>query len=272
MLLTIAQQFREWLVPLLIVGTAILLAMLAVLIGQRLLRAALATRQRTLEERHRPAIERALAEASPEALAAVAAIPRRHRRVASTLLLATLRVIRGAPVERARAIAAQLGLLAGWHEDLESRFWWHKSEAALALGLLRDRDAVPAVTRLLDDDHEQVRAAAIDALGQIGDPAAIAPLLTRMDEPTRHEHARVVQALRGFGQAATRALVEHGRSPRAGSRGGGDAAVVRRRHRGERRAARLVGVRRCRDARRGVVGAGHDWPRRARVLPRASRH
>lgn len=210
MLLTIAEQFRDALVPFLIGGSAILLTMLAVLIGQRLIRAAMEARHRAVTARHRPAIERALDEASPLTLDAVGVIPARHRGIVAEVVLASLRVVRGAQVDRARAIAGRLRLIDGWREDLGSRFWWHKSEAALALGLLRDREAVPQLTRLLDDDHEQVRAAAIDALGQIGDPVAIAPLLSRMGEPTRHERARVVQALRGFGEQATRALVQHG--------------------------------------------------------------
>ena len=210
MLLTFAQQLRDALVPFLIGGTAILLIMLAVLIGQRLIRAAADARHRSLTARYRPAIDRALADDSPQALEAIAGIPGRHRRVAAELVLGTLRIVRGVQNDRAQAIADRLGLIPDWREDLESRFWWHRSEAALALGLVRDRAAVARLTPLLDDDHEQVRAAAIDALGQIGDTSAIAPLLARMSEPTRHERARVVQALRAFGEHSTRALVQHG--------------------------------------------------------------
>lgn len=210
MLLTIAEQFRDALVPFLIGGAALLLAMLVVLVAQRLIRAAAEVRHRSLTERYRGIVQSALAEESL-ALDALTGIPVRHRGIAAELVLATLRVVRGAQTERARAIAERLQLTAGWREDLRSRFWWHRSEAALALGLLRDREAVALLTPLLDDDHEQVRAAAIDALGQIGDPAAIEPLLQSMSEPTRHERARVVQALRGFGEDATRALVQHGK-------------------------------------------------------------
>lgn len=210
MLLTIAERFRDALIPFLIGGTAILLVMLAVLIGQRLLRAAGAARHRALKARYRPLIDGALADDSPMALAAIVAIPERHRHVAAELVLAALRIVKGAQTLRAFSIAERLKLIPRWHDDLASRFWWRRSEAALALGLLRDRQAVALLTRLLDDDHEQVRAAAIDALGQIGDPAAIAPLLARIGQPARHERARVVQALRGFGDDATRALVQHG--------------------------------------------------------------
>jgi hypothetical protein len=209
-LLTIAERFRDALVPFLIGGTALLVTMLVVLIAQRLIRAAMLSRHKVLSDRYRPVLESTLLDTSPLALDAVSAIPGRHRGIAAELILAAARVVRGAQVERARTVADHLGLIGSWLEDLGSRFWWHKSEAALALGLLRVPAAVPLLIPLLDDDHEQVRAASIDALGQIGDPVAIAPLLASMSEPTRHERARVVQALRGFGERATRALVQHG--------------------------------------------------------------
>jgi len=219
-LLTIAERFRDALVPFLVAGTTILLALFLLLVAQRLFRAAAASRRNSLTDRYRPVIDAALVTDAPEAVAAVKRIPARHRRIAADIVLATLRIVRGASNERARVIAGHLGLTNGWREDLTSRFWWHRSEAALALGLLRDPKSVPMLTPLLDDDHEQVRAATIDALGQIGDVRAIAPLLARMGEPTRHERARLVQALRAFGEDASRALVQHG------VRHEGDRAVV----------------------------------------------
>jgi HEAT repeat protein len=120
--------------------------------------------------------------------------------------------VRGGHNTRAAELADGLQLTSAWRADLRSRHWWHRSEAALALGLLHHQASVPSLIELLDDDHEQVRAAAIDALGQIGDPSAIAPLLARMNDPTRHERARLVQSLRAFGEGATAALLEHGES------------------------------------------------------------
>lgn len=212
MLLTIAERFRDALVPFLIIGTSILIILLLILVGQRLIRAAAEARRKTLVDRYRPVIDAALAYDAPSALEAASAIPRRHRAIAAGLVLATLRIVRGAQNERARSVAERLDLTSTWLADLESRLWWRRSEAALALGLLRDKKATPKLTPLLDDEHEQVRAAAIDALGQIGDVSAIGPLLARLNDPTRHERARLVQSLRGFGENATRALVAHGQS------------------------------------------------------------
>lgn len=212
MLLTIAERFRDALVPFLLVGSAILLALLVTLIGQRLIRAAIATRRRSLLERYRPAVDAALSSGTAESLDAISRIPKRHREVIADLVLGTLRIVRGAQNERARDVAQRMDLTAQWRDDLQSRMWWRRSEAALALGLLRDKKSVPLLTPLLDDEHEQVRAAVIDALGQIGDVWAIGPLLARLSDPTRHERTRLVQALRAFGENGARALVQHGKS------------------------------------------------------------
>lgn len=212
MLLRFAEAFRDALLPFIVGGSALMLLLLALLVAQRLLRAAAGRRRRFLIARYGPIVASALDGDGMSLVAAVKVIPPRHRRLVASLVLAPLYIVRGGHNTRAAELAAGLKLTEGWRADLRSRRWWHRSEAALALGLLRDHAAVPGLTDLLDDEHEQVRAAAIDALGQIGDPSAIGPLLTRMSDPTRHERARVVQSLRAFGERATAALLEHGAS------------------------------------------------------------
>jgi len=208
-LLTFAQAFRDALLPFIIGGSALLLLLLALLVGQRLARAAAETRRRSLTSRYGPTVAAALA-GDAAALSAAVAIPARHRALVASLVLAPLHVVRGGHNRRASELADRMRMTDGWRTDLRSRRWWHRSEAALALGMLRDQSAVPSLIGLLDDDHEQVRSAAVDALGQVADPSAIQPLLTRLNDPTRHERARVVQSLRAFGETATAALLEHG--------------------------------------------------------------
>ena len=88
--------------------------------------------------------------------------------------------------------------------------WSSRSRAALALGLVRDREAVPALVRVLDDPHDEIRAAAVDALGSIGDVAAVQALLARVGEQSRHQQARLVEALRRIGPAVTASVVTLG--------------------------------------------------------------
>ena len=123
MLLTIAERFRDALVPFLIAGTSLLLFLLVLLIAQRLFRAAAESRRDALTERYRTVIDSAMATESPLALDAVGAIPGRHRRIAADLVLSRVRIVRGSTNERALAIADRLGLTGGWRDDLISRFW-----------------------------------------------------------------------------------------------------------------------------------------------------
>ena len=53
---------------------------------------------------------------------------------------------------------------------------------ASALGALRAREAVPALAKLAGSHDAFAQVAAIDALGQAGDPAAVEPLLARVDD------------------------------------------------------------------------------------------
>jgi hypothetical protein len=209
-LLGIAEAFRSVLLPFILAGNALLAFLLALLIGQRLIRAGMEARRRSLVARYGPIIDRALESGAPDAFAAAETIPRRLRPLIGSLVIAPLHAVRGGYAIRAAQLAERLALTTTWREDLRSRHWWHRSEAALALGLLRDPLAVPGLLELLEDQHDQVRAAAIDALGQIADPSAIDALLACLSDPTRHERTRLVQALRGFGSSATAALLAHG--------------------------------------------------------------
>lgn len=212
MLLKFAEAFRDGLLPFILGGSTLLLLLLALLVGQRLLRAAADWRRRALVARYGPIVAAALDGDRMALAAAIRVIPRRHRPLVGSLVLAPLHVVRGGHNTRAAELADGLQLTDRWRTDLRSRHWWHRSEGALALGLLRDQASLPALIELLDDEHEQVRAAAIDALGGIGDASAIGPLLARMSDPTRHERARLVQSLRAFGEGSTPPLLEHGAS------------------------------------------------------------
>ena len=59
--------------------------------------------------------------------------------------------------------------------------------------------------------HEEVRAAAVDALGRIGDPRCGPALLARLGDESRHQRARVVEAIRALGPSITPVLLAHAR-------------------------------------------------------------
>jgi HEAT repeat protein len=208
-----AERLRDALVPLLLVVGGAVGLLLVVVVLQRVIRDWRAWRLARVRARYAPLVRAALDGAGPErelALATLAAASPRHRAVVADALVEPLRVIRGTTVERARVVARELGLLDAWRARLARGSWVARSKAALALGLVRDVEAVPALVRLLDDASDQVRAAAVDALGIIGDSAAVEALLARLGQQSRHQQARLVEALRRIGPSVTESIVARG--------------------------------------------------------------
>lgn len=206
-MLPLADRIRDLLVPLLAAGLAVLAALLLILLAQRGVRAMAQAIHRAHLRRLRPLIGDVLSGATPVTPTTARQFGRYPSALAE-LLLDRLRIVRGAQADRARALADAAGLSARWRKDLESPRWWTAANAALAIGLVGDRQAVGPLVTLLDHDHDQVRAAAIDALGAIADESALPALVVRLKDPARHEFARLVQALTHFGDRATSALVD----------------------------------------------------------------
>ena len=208
-----AERLRDALVPLLLLLAAAIAVLLAVVVLQRLVRDWRAWRQARDRARLAPLVRDALEGTGPEreqAMARLRTASRRHRAVVADALVEPLRVVRGASVARARVVARELGLLEAWRARLTRGSWAARSKAALALGLVRDAEAVPALVGLLDDASDQVRAAAVDALGTIGDAAAVEALLGRLGQQSRHQQARLVEALRRIGPSVTGSIVARG--------------------------------------------------------------
>lgn len=205
----LARQVRDVLVPVLALTAAGILLALAFVIAQRLALKATRWRLARLRQRYRPLVQQAL-RTPGDAAGAVAGLRQtrgRHRRVVGDILLEPMRVVQGTAVDRARALAADIGLLAEWRRGLTRGRWTARARAARAVGLLRDRESVPALAALLDDRHDELRAAALDALGTVADVTAIAALLPRIGQQSRHQQTRLVEALRRIGPAVTESIV-----------------------------------------------------------------
>lgn len=206
----LARLLKELLVPALAALAAGIIVALAYVVAQRAVLFVRRWRLKRIRARYVPALRTATAGDGPEAREAVSilrAAPRRHRRAVADALLEPLRVVQGRTVDRARSIAADLGLLADWRRGLGQGSWSTRARAALAVGQLRDAESVPALIALLDNPHEEARAAAVDALGLIGDVAAVAALLPRIGQQSRHQQARLVEALRRIGPAVTDSII-----------------------------------------------------------------
>jgi len=198
------------LVPFLIFSAIMLMAMVLFLVTQRVIDEVQFRRRRSLTERYRAAVDDLLRpDAGDDALIELARAPKRHRSTIAAMLLKPLTISTGSVVERLREAARAIGLIEQWANQLSNRRWWIRSEAARALGLVREARALPLLIAALDDDHEEVRAAAVEALGLIGNAQAIPVLLSRLPDQSRNQRARIIEALREFGDTATPALIEH---------------------------------------------------------------
>ncbi len=212
-MVVLAEALRDALMPLLLALAGAVVLLLIVVIAQRVIRDWRASRRARHRAQYAPVVREAVEGADgarDRALAILGHAIRRHRGLVADALVEPLRVVRGAAVERTRIVARELGLLDDWRASLARGPWAARSKAALALGLVRDAGAVPALVALLDDPSDQVRAAAVDALGTIGDAAAVEALLGRLGQQSRHQQARLIEALRRIGPAVTGSIVARG--------------------------------------------------------------
>ncbi len=82
-----------------------------------------------------------------------------------------------------------------------------KGASARTLGKWKIRDALPGVTALLASDKEPRRVVAVNALRDIGDPAAVPVLVGVLGDPMFTVRKAAARALATFGPAAEKALI-----------------------------------------------------------------
>ena len=124
---------------------------------------------------------------------------------------AMLSKVRGAPADDLVLVLREHGDVARALVDLGARSVITRARAARLLGLVRDRDHVPELVRLLSDPSPEVRLVAVRALGAIGDPAAARDVLRALRSVRGHVGVPaylVAEALLSMGTGSTPALLE----------------------------------------------------------------
>jgi hypothetical protein len=164
-------------------------------------------RQRRFEQRYTPIVRRALVgDAAAEQV--LVECPRRDRINVAVMLITPLIEDRDAwRIARTREIFTAMSLVADANRFLESRLWWRRAIALRGLGLLQSRDHTGRVVAALDDANADVRAAALDALADLHDPASLPALVVRLLDTTLH-YGRRVEALSAFGPQAEPMVLE----------------------------------------------------------------
>ena len=188
-------------------SVSLVLAMTAIVVAERAVVVAIRARGRQLEGRYRPLVADALA-GHHAAIERIGATPARHRLAIARILIEPLVHDRDpARIARTRAIVGALSFTAIADRYLRSWLWWRRAVALRALGVLQLRDRTAAVVGALDDPHADVRAAALDALSYLHDPASLPAIVVRLHDASLHP-ARRLAALAAFGPACESFLLD----------------------------------------------------------------
>lgn len=173
-------------------------AMAAAVVIERSAFGILALRQSRLERRYLPIVRGALA-GDEAARRLLVASPGRHRIAVAGLLIPPLIDDRDpARIAATRAIAEAAAVPAIADRYLKSLRWWRRALALHALGLMQSRTHTAAIVAALDDGNANVRAAALDALTDLRDPASLSAIVVRMHDASL-QRGRRAAALSAFG-------------------------------------------------------------------------
>lgn len=179
-------------------GAALTVLLALLLLAQRPVLAFHVARRRQLAHRYQQPIARALS-GDPVATGVLVSSPQRHRLFLAELLITPLIDDRDRRrIDATRALVRALSLLPLADRYLRSRWWWRRAIAVRAVGLLQMTDRTAAIVAALDDEHTEVRGAALDALTDVHDPASLPALVVRLHDPSLPPGRRTA-ALAAFG-------------------------------------------------------------------------
>jgi HEAT repeat protein len=174
------------------------LAMLAVVALERTAIGLSRVRQDRIERRYSPLLRRALA-GDTDATRDIAGSPARHRLAVAYLLIGPLIDDRDPPrVAATRRVAREVFIVRLAEGYLHSWRWWRRALGLRGLGLIRDRDHTGQIVAALDDRHPDVRAAALDSLADLRDPASLPAIVVRLLDASL-DRGRRAAALVAFG-------------------------------------------------------------------------
>jgi HEAT repeat protein len=156
---------------------------------------------RRIRDRYEPLVHRALT-GDQSAIRSLVGSPTRYRVEILRLLMTPVFSDRDpGRIAAVRAIARAMSMDDLVARYLRSRFWWRRALALRSLGMVQSRRHTAAIVAALDDPQAEVRNAALDALADMEDPAALPAIVVRLHDPTFHAGRREA-ALAAFGSRA----------------------------------------------------------------------
>lgn len=150
-----------------------------------------------------PAIELVLLE-EPFEKVLEALRPRRwgDASVVRELMVENMRHIEGPPFEQLNRCARDLGFIQADLRALRSPNKLRRGMALEALGVMRVREAVPDIVKILDAGAADIKLTALRALAAIGDPEALPHFLTVSDRLSPPMMVRLASLMMEFGAPA----------------------------------------------------------------------
>jgi HEAT repeat protein len=160
-----------------------------------------ASNLRRVRNRYEPLVDRALT-GDPSAIRSLVDSPPRYRVEILRLLMTPVFSDRDpGRITAARSVARAMSMEDLVASYLRSRLWWRRALALRGVGLVQSRSHTAAMVAALDDPRAEVRNAALDALADLQDPAALPAIVVRLHDPTFHAGRREA-ALTAFGAQA----------------------------------------------------------------------
>ena len=101
-------------------------------------------------------------------------------------------------IARVRGIVLAMSVMPLIERWLHSGFWWQRARALRGLGLLQMTTHTAAIVAALDDPDVEVRAAALDAIADLRDPASLQALVVRLHDQSLPRGRRAA-AIAAFG-------------------------------------------------------------------------
>ncbi len=101
----------------------------------------------------------------------------------------------------------KMGYVKSEMSALLSRRWWRRLEAAINLGTMRSQIAIDALIDAVGDPVEDVRLAAVRALGQLNEPRGLRLLLGIIEEGDRWTGSRIAEAVISMGPEITSEVI-----------------------------------------------------------------
>ena len=129
------------------------------------------------------------------------------RKFIKELLLEQAAQLKGEDRRNMTAVFEKMGYVKSEIVALRSRRWWRRLEAAINLGIMQSQFSVAALVEAVRDPVEDVRLAAVRALGQLNEPRGLRLLLDAMEEGNRWTGSSIIEAIIGMGPETASEIV-----------------------------------------------------------------